>query len=150
MTDWPEDHHFQVFKLEIENIFLINWFGGPKPLTVEQYLHPKVWVLEQKYYPCKAMIWHDIPHPKMIRKREREGKKLPHLLPRNYSKAITWLHLMAFIYFSFLCFADLFSVQLWFLIYRNNVGLILWMLFELLLLLWAVNVHIVCSWRNCK
>ncbi|KAG4932242.1 hypothetical protein AAZX31_17G042500 [Glycine max] len=42
MKDWPEDHHFQVFKLEIENIFLINWFGGPKPLTVEQYLHPKM------------------------------------------------------------------------------------------------------------
>ncbi|NP_001235924.1 uncharacterized protein LOC100306499 [Glycine max] len=42
MKDWPEDHNFQVFKLEIENIFLINWFGGPKPLTVEQYLHPKV------------------------------------------------------------------------------------------------------------
>ncbi|TKY63262.1 CREG1 protein [Spatholobus suberectus] len=42
MKDWPEDHNFQVFKLEIENIFLINWFGGPKPLTVEQYLHPKM------------------------------------------------------------------------------------------------------------
>ncbi|GAU13041.1 hypothetical protein TSUD_173400 [Trifolium subterraneum] len=41
MKDWPSDHAFQVFKLEIENIFLIDWFGGPKPLTVEEYLHPK-------------------------------------------------------------------------------------------------------------
>ncbi|KAI4351510.1 hypothetical protein L6164_005876 [Bauhinia variegata] len=42
MKDWPANHNFQVFKLEIESIFLIDWFGGPKPLTVEQYLHPKM------------------------------------------------------------------------------------------------------------
>ncbi|KAK7347941.1 hypothetical protein VNO80_22484 [Phaseolus coccineus] len=42
MKDWPKNHNFQFFKLEIENIFLIDWFGGPKPLTVEQYLHPKM------------------------------------------------------------------------------------------------------------
>ncbi|KAI6671241.1 hypothetical protein NL676_006126 [Syzygium grande] len=42
MKGWPKDHDFQVYKLEIKNIFLINWFGGPKPLTVEQYLHPKL------------------------------------------------------------------------------------------------------------
>ncbi|XP_058738504.1 uncharacterized protein LOC131610548 [Vicia villosa] len=42
MMDWPEDHDFQFFKLEIEKIFLIDWFGGPKPITVEQYLHPKM------------------------------------------------------------------------------------------------------------
>ncbi|KAK7388329.1 hypothetical protein VNO78_23143 [Psophocarpus tetragonolobus] len=42
MKGWPKDHSFQVFKLEIENIFLIDWFGGPKPLTVEQYLHAKM------------------------------------------------------------------------------------------------------------
>lgn len=39
MKDWPKDHNFQVFKLDIEEIFLINFFGGPKPLTVDQYLH---------------------------------------------------------------------------------------------------------------
>ncbi|XP_050257867.1 uncharacterized protein LOC126703019 [Quercus robur] len=39
MKDWPEDHSFQFFKLEIENIFLIDWFGGPMPLTLDQYLH---------------------------------------------------------------------------------------------------------------
>lgn len=41
-TGWPKDHNFQFFKLEIENIFLINWFGGPKPLTVEQYLQAEM------------------------------------------------------------------------------------------------------------
>ncbi|KAF5755080.1 putative FMN-binding split barrel [Helianthus annuus] len=39
MKDWPKDHNFQVFKLDIEEIFLINYFGGPKPLTVDQYFH---------------------------------------------------------------------------------------------------------------
>ncbi|XP_017230182.1 uncharacterized protein LOC108204972 [Daucus carota subsp. sativus] len=39
MEDWPKDHNFQIFKLDIENIFLINWFGGPKPLTPDEYLH---------------------------------------------------------------------------------------------------------------
>ncbi|KAA8530279.1 hypothetical protein F0562_004988 [Nyssa sinensis] len=42
MKDWPMDHNFQFFKLEIEDIFMINWFGGPKPLTVDQYLHTKM------------------------------------------------------------------------------------------------------------
>ncbi|KAL6960662.1 hypothetical protein U1Q18_038426 [Sarracenia purpurea var. burkii] len=42
MKGWPKDHNFQFFKLEIEDIFLINWFGGPKPLTVDQYLHTKM------------------------------------------------------------------------------------------------------------
>ncbi|KAI3452379.1 hypothetical protein Pfo_030159 [Paulownia fortunei] len=42
MKGWPKSHNFQVFKLDIENIFMINWFGGPKPLTVEQYLHAKM------------------------------------------------------------------------------------------------------------
>ncbi|KAF5739644.1 protein CREG1 [Tripterygium wilfordii] len=39
MKGWPKKHNFQFFELEIEDIFLINWFGGPKALTVEQYLH---------------------------------------------------------------------------------------------------------------
>ncbi|XP_061959643.1 uncharacterized protein LOC133680619 isoform X2 [Populus nigra] len=42
MRGWPKGHNFQFFKLDIEDIFLINWFGGPKPLTVDQYLHYKV------------------------------------------------------------------------------------------------------------
>ncbi|XAR51811.1 hypothetical protein NMG60_11006549 [Bertholletia excelsa] len=39
MKGWPKDHNFQFFKLEIEDIFLINWFGGRKPITVDEYLH---------------------------------------------------------------------------------------------------------------
>uniref|UniRef100_A0A2N9I7B9 CREG-like beta-barrel domain-containing protein n=2 Tax=Fagus sylvatica TaxID=28930 RepID=A0A2N9I7B9_FAGSY len=45
MKGWPKDHEFQFFKLEIENIFLIDWFGGPKPLTLDQYLHPSLNIL---------------------------------------------------------------------------------------------------------
>lgn len=42
MRDWPKNHNFQIFKLEIKDIFMINWFGGPKPLTVKQYLQAKL------------------------------------------------------------------------------------------------------------
>ncbi|GAA0173769.1 hypothetical protein LIER_27317 [Lithospermum erythrorhizon] len=42
MPGWPKDHNFQIFKLEIDDLFLINWYGGPKPLTVDQYLQAKV------------------------------------------------------------------------------------------------------------
>lgn len=40
-ADWPEEHDFRFFKLEITNIFLINWYGGAKPITVDEYLHAK-------------------------------------------------------------------------------------------------------------
>ncbi|CAL9103183.1 unnamed protein product [Musa acuminata var. zebrina] len=39
MKDWPKNHNFQIFKLEIEDIFLIDWFGGAKPLSPAQYLN---------------------------------------------------------------------------------------------------------------
>ncbi|KAJ9564342.1 hypothetical protein OSB04_000308 [Centaurea solstitialis] len=39
MEGWPKDHSFQVYKLDIHDIFMINFYGGPKPLTVDQYLH---------------------------------------------------------------------------------------------------------------
>ncbi|GFP95210.1 protein creg1 [Phtheirospermum japonicum] len=42
MKSWPKSHNFQVYKLDIENIFMINWYGGPKPITVEQYLKAKL------------------------------------------------------------------------------------------------------------
>ncbi|KAL4184909.1 hypothetical protein AMTRI_Chr10g227960 [Amborella trichopoda] len=42
MKEWPKNHNFQVFKLEIEDIFLIDWFGGPKPLSLDEYLHPRM------------------------------------------------------------------------------------------------------------
>ncbi|XP_077237892.1 pyridoxamine 5'-phosphate oxidase family protein [Tasmannia lanceolata] len=42
MKDWPKGHNFQIFNLDIEDIFLIDWFGGPKPITLDQYLDPKM------------------------------------------------------------------------------------------------------------
>ncbi|KAG8637974.1 protein CREG1 [Manihot esculenta] len=42
MEGWPKGHNFQFFKLEIEDIFLIDWFGGPKPLTLDQYFHTEL------------------------------------------------------------------------------------------------------------
>ncbi|VVB09333.1 unnamed protein product [Arabis nemorensis] len=41
MMDWPKEHDFRVFKLEIVNIFLINWYGGAKSTTVDEYLRYK-------------------------------------------------------------------------------------------------------------
>jgi hypothetical protein len=38
LIEWPKNHHFQIFKLEIENLFLIDWFGGPKPISPSEYL----------------------------------------------------------------------------------------------------------------
>ncbi|MQM11080.1 hypothetical protein Taro_043982 [Colocasia esculenta] len=42
MKDWPKKHKFQIFKLDIRHVFLIDWFGGAKTPTVEQYLNPAV------------------------------------------------------------------------------------------------------------
>ena len=41
VVDWPKGHEFSVFKLEIMNIFLINWYGGAKSITVDEYLRYK-------------------------------------------------------------------------------------------------------------
>ncbi|KAJ4761432.1 Pyridoxamine 5'-phosphate oxidase family protein [Rhynchospora pubera] len=38
MEGWPENHKFRIFKLNIEHIFLIDWFGGPKPISPSEYL----------------------------------------------------------------------------------------------------------------
>ncbi|EFJ30987.1 hypothetical protein SELMODRAFT_169319 [Selaginella moellendorffii] len=37
MPNWPKSHNFYFYKLEILDIFLIDFFGGPKPLTIEDY-----------------------------------------------------------------------------------------------------------------
>ncbi|KAF5185492.1 Creg1 [Thalictrum thalictroides] len=42
MKGWPQNHNFNFYKLDIEDIFLINWFGGPKPITVDQYLRHRM------------------------------------------------------------------------------------------------------------
>ncbi|XP_078175007.1 pyridoxamine 5'-phosphate oxidase family protein [Carex rostrata] len=38
MIGWPKNHKFRIFKLDIEHIFLIDWFGGSKPLSPSEYL----------------------------------------------------------------------------------------------------------------
>ncbi|PKA51463.1 hypothetical protein AXF42_Ash002828 [Apostasia shenzhenica] len=38
MEGWPNGHKFEFFRLDIENIFLIDWYGGAKPLTPTEYL----------------------------------------------------------------------------------------------------------------
>ncbi|KAL8266352.1 hypothetical protein R6Q59_003696 [Mikania micrantha] len=40
IKNWPKDDSFKVYKLDIEEIFLIDFYGGPKPLRVDQYFLP--------------------------------------------------------------------------------------------------------------
>lgn len=37
VVDWFKGYEFSVFKLEIMNIFLINWYGGVKFIIVDEY-----------------------------------------------------------------------------------------------------------------
>ncbi|XP_020672601.1 protein CREG1 [Dendrobium catenatum] len=52
MQDWPSGHDFKIFRLDIENIFLIDWFGGPKPITPAQYLENGK---NEKYFPLNLL-----------------------------------------------------------------------------------------------
>ncbi|KAH7285484.1 hypothetical protein KP509_33G030500 [Ceratopteris richardii] len=38
MKDWPKDHNFNFFALKIQDIFLIDWYGGAQVLSVDDYL----------------------------------------------------------------------------------------------------------------
>lgn len=38
MQGWPKDHNFQFYRLTIQDIFLIDWYGGAQPIAVEDYL----------------------------------------------------------------------------------------------------------------
>ncbi|KAL3675081.1 hypothetical protein R1sor_025029 [Riccia sorocarpa] len=37
MKAWPKDHDWRIYKLQIDNIFLVDYFGGAKRITVEEY-----------------------------------------------------------------------------------------------------------------
>ena len=37
-TGWPTDHNWVVKKIELQHIFILDMFGGAKPLSVEDYL----------------------------------------------------------------------------------------------------------------
>ena len=37
MVDWPESHGWFFCKLDIVNILLLNFYGGPKTIPAEEY-----------------------------------------------------------------------------------------------------------------
>ncbi|KAI5077452.1 hypothetical protein GOP47_0007276 [Adiantum capillus-veneris] len=39
MKGWPKDHNFKFYALKIQDIFLIDWYGGAKALSVDEYLN---------------------------------------------------------------------------------------------------------------
>ncbi|KAG0585635.1 hypothetical protein KC19_2G026800 [Ceratodon purpureus] len=42
MPDWPKGHKWVFYKLEIADIFLIDYYGGAKPITVDEYYRGSV------------------------------------------------------------------------------------------------------------
>lgn len=38
MSNWPNDHHWVVFKIDIQDIWLIDYFGGASIISVGEYL----------------------------------------------------------------------------------------------------------------
>lgn len=38
VSGWPKDHNFKFYGLKIQDIFLIDWYGGAKTLSVDEYL----------------------------------------------------------------------------------------------------------------
>ncbi|KAK7860360.1 protein creg1, partial [Quercus suber] len=82
LTDWPGDHSFQFFKLEIENIFLIDWFSGPKPLTLDQYLHTSL------AFDCmsNASKWHVTVSQVRSRESVSHGGSTNDMVTHKYSR----------------------------------------------------------------
>jgi len=37
MADWPEDHEWVIMKMDIHQVWLIDYYGGATILTSEQY-----------------------------------------------------------------------------------------------------------------
>ncbi|TDH69795.1 hypothetical protein CCR75_001287 [Bremia lactucae] len=42
MQDWPESHNFKPYTLEIENIILLDFYGGAKRIPVKKYYQVKL------------------------------------------------------------------------------------------------------------
>lgn len=36
--DWPTDHNWRIKKLNVRHLFILDFYGGAKPLSVEDYL----------------------------------------------------------------------------------------------------------------
>lgn len=47
MQYWPKDHNWQIVKLEITDLWLINYFGGAKILPVKDYFATSLGVPEE-------------------------------------------------------------------------------------------------------
>ncbi|EFJ52334.1 hypothetical protein VOLCADRAFT_55820, partial [Volvox carteri f. nagariensis] len=37
MADWPADHHFKFFELQVEEVHLLDWYGGMAIISGEDY-----------------------------------------------------------------------------------------------------------------
>ena len=35
---WPKDHNFNFYALKIQDIYLIDWYGGANTIPVNEYL----------------------------------------------------------------------------------------------------------------
>lgn len=42
MKDWPEKHGFLPYVLDIENIILLDFYGGAKHVPVKEYYQAKL------------------------------------------------------------------------------------------------------------
>ena len=41
MEDWPKDHHFFIAKLKVENVLILDFFGGASQVNIEDYFSAK-------------------------------------------------------------------------------------------------------------
>ncbi|GBG33846.1 Protein CREG1 [Hondaea fermentalgiana] len=39
MKFWPSDHEFQIFKMQVSKVFLIDFFGGAPNIPIEDYMN---------------------------------------------------------------------------------------------------------------
>jgi hypothetical protein len=42
MERWPSNHVFNLYKMEIHDIFFLNDYGGPSPIKLQKYLSAKL------------------------------------------------------------------------------------------------------------
>jgi len=42
MERWPSDHKFIFFKMDVEDVFFLNDYGGASPISVKEYLNVRL------------------------------------------------------------------------------------------------------------
>lgn len=60
MQYWPANHEFFVGKIEIEDLWLLDWFGGASILNVQDYFSTNLEVLENNKSDEKSWRWADV------------------------------------------------------------------------------------------